>query len=410
MNVRILARTSLLVTLLFASCGNPTLSEPLTREYETYIGTFTSLGSIKISSSATHLFETNEGEVLYAFSDRYDLDEYDTPMEAYGTVTTYEELDKPLFEVSRLTEAEESTTETEEVAKVEYRNAELGVMSKIYSNWEVETNAQSGLVSFKIPLPSVTPPDDTSAPVEATDPTSLQDTLDFIYFKDALTTTADASLEDRAADIQNYVIQNYQDLDTVTPDQITVGVDRIPGMRYKAPAGDVYVFIPRNKDLMELSYHYLHMDDALRIQNTNLFSGFLNDFRFIPADTAEDTTETVTTSDDVTAPTVTQVEFSKFSSFSSTAFMFSMSYPAAWYYAGGSTGYSFGDQSLDDVNAESILKLEFNTGASEGTVRNGDLVSITKKVESRTYALTGSSEYETLMRTMLDSIQTIKAE
>ncbi len=411
MNFRILARVSLLVTLLFASCGNPTLSEPLTREYETYTGTFTSLGSIKISSSATHLFETNEGEVLYAFSDRYDLDDYDTPMEAYGTVTTYTELDKPLFEVSRLTEAEESTTEIEEVTKVEYRNVELGVMSKIYSNWEVETNAQSGLVSFKMPLPPSISIDDTSAPgEEPSESIPLQDTIDLIYFKEALKTTADASIEDRAADIQNYVIQNYQDLDTVTPDQITVGVDRVPGVRYKAAAGDVYVFIPRNKDLMELSYHYLHMDDALRIQNTNLFSGFLNDFRFIPADTVEDTTETVTTSDDVTAPTVTQVEFSKFSSFSSTAFMFSMSYPAAWYYAGGSTGYSFSDQSLDDVNAQSILKLEFNTGDAEGTVRNGDLVSITKKVESRTYSLTGSAEYEMLMKTMLDSIQTTKAE
>lgn len=399
-----------LVSIFLSSCGNPTLSEPLTREYETYTGTFTSLGSIKISSSATHLFETTDGDVLYAYSDRYDLDDYPEAMEAYGAVTTYEELDKPLFEVSRITEADLTVTETEEVKKVEYRNAELGIVSQIYSNWELENDAVSGLISFKIPYPlpeesaSETPPSETTvSPV-------VNDTIDMIYFTDVLSTTADASLEDRANDIKDYVIQNYQDLDTVTPDQITIGVDRVPGMRYKTAVGDIFIFIPRNTDLLELSYHYLHMDDALRIQNTNLFSGFLNDFRFIPTGSTESPTETTTTSDDVTAPSVTQVEFSKFSTFSSSAFLFSMSYPAAWYYAGGSTGYSFSDQSLDDVDAEVILKLEFNTGAAEGTVRNGNLVSTTKKLESRTYTLTGSSEYETLIKTMLDSIQTTKAE
>ncbi len=206
------------------------------------------------------------------------------------------------------------------------------------------------------------------------------------------------------------MVQNYQDLDALTPDQITVGVDKLTALRYKTAAGDIYVFIARGSDLFELSYHYLHTDENFRLQNTNLFTAFLNDFRFIPDGDTGTTTETPTTSDDVSAPTVTQVEISKFATLSSNTFTFSMSYPAAWYYVGGSTGYSFSDKAIEEVTAEALLKMEFNTGASEGTVRNGDLVSITKKVESRTYTITGSSEYETVIRTMLDSIQTIKAE
>ncbi len=410
MNFRLFASTLVTAALFLTACGSAELSDPLTREYETYTGTFTSLGTIKVSSTATHLFETKDGDVLYAYSDRYDLDEYSVDMEAYGVVTTYTELDKPLFEVTRLTEASETTTTTEEVKKVEYRNPDLGVVTQIYSNWKIETNPSSGLISFSIPVPYLGIEPETTEPTTETPTTpEILDTIDLVAFTGTLTLTSESTTEEKSSAIKNYVIQNYQDLDTVTPDSITVGTDKLAGLRYKTAVGDVYVFVTRGADLFELSYHYLHMDDALRIQNTNLFSAFLNDFRFIPSGETVEPTET-TTSDDVTAPTVTQVEFSKFATLTSNPFQFTMSYPAAWYFAGGSLGYSFSDKSLDDVNAEVLMKLEFNTGAVDGTVRNGDLVSITKKVESRTYTLTGSAEYETAMRTMLDSIQTTKAE
>lgn len=402
MNFRILSTSLFTAALALTACGNPTLSEPLTLEHETYTGTFSSLGSINVADSATHLFETEEGDVLYAFSDRYDLDEYKTSMEAYGVVTTYAELDKALFEVTRLTEPSETVVETEAVTKVEYRNAELGIVTQIYSNWEVDTTSTVGLISFKIPYPL----EEGATPAV----TDLKDSVDLIYLSEALTTTADSTTEERNADLKNYVIQNYQDLAMITSDAITVGVDKVSGLRYKTAAGDIYVFIPRGSDLLELSYHYLHMDDALRIQNTNFFSGLLNDFRFIPTGSTEEPAETVVTADDVTAPTVTQVEISTFATLSSNAFTFSMSYPAAWYYVGGSTGYSFSAEAIEDVNAEALLKMEFNTGALEGTVRTGSLVAVTKKVDSRSYTLTGTSEYETVIRTMLDSIQTTKAE
>jgi hypothetical protein len=87
-----------------------------------------------------------------------------------------------------------------------------------------------------------------------------------------------------------------------------------------------------------------------------------------------------------------------------------MDIPAAWYYVGGSTGYVFDLKEIEDVNASGVVKLSFNASTTEGTVRSGDSVSITKKVESRYYTLTGSAEYETIMNTMVESIKTIKAE
>jgi hypothetical protein len=62
------------------------------------------------------------------------------------------------------------------------------------------------------------------------------------------------------------------------------------------------------------------------------------------------------------------------------------------------------------VNATGVVKLAFNSTTTEGRSSAGDNVSLTKKVESRYYTLTGLSEYETVMQTMLDSIGTTKAE
>ncbi|QQR55128.1 hypothetical protein IPG41_00950 [Candidatus Peregrinibacteria bacterium] len=393
-------KISLLTLSLFLSaCGSSDeLSAPLSREYESYTGTLTSLGSIKVSPIVTHLFETQEGDVLYAFSERYDLDEYAKAMDAYGIVSTYEELDKPLYEITRLTEAKEEEIEAEEVTKVEYRNSELGVVTQIYSNWQVEINDASGLISFKIPHET----EETETPETPV----LEDHIDLIQFSQVLSSTSESTPEERSTDIKNHVIGNYADLANIVPEQITVGIDAVMGLRYKTSAGNIHVFIPRGSDLLEWSYHYLYTDETLRVQNTNLFSAVLNEFRFITVD--EIPAETPD-SPAPSSPSVSQVEISKFATLSSN-FGFTMSYPAAWYYVGGSTGYSFDDAEIEEVTAEALVRMEFNTGAAEGVAHNGNLVSVTKKVDSRSFTLTGSAEYQNVMQTMLDSIQTIKAE
>lgn len=401
---------SLLITLLgsavlLSACASEELGEPLTRDYDTFVGEFTSLGSVKVNPIVTHLFETTDGEILYAYSDRYDLDEYTVPMEAYGVLSSYEDYDKSFFEIKRLTEADEIIDDEEEVTEVEYRNSSFGAMTTIYSNWEVEENSPSW-VTFTLPIP--TPSEDE---VVVDQEPLTHDSIDWVLFTDALTSTSEDTETIRAEDVRAYVYLNYTDLAGIEGELTHVGPDQVLAIRYKTATGDIFVFVPRGSDLLEMSYHYLYMDDALRIQHSNLFSNTLNKFRFIPDDGSEidESTEEVGEAIDTEASesSAVQVSISKFASFSSSSFGFTMSYPSNWYYSGGSTGYAFDDEELESPNAESILQLKFNSTTTEGIERGGPNVSVTKKVESRYYTLVGPAEYETVMETMLNSIQTI---
>ncbi len=422
-------KVSLLGLAVFlTSCGSGNgLGDPLTREYNTYNGEFKSLGAVKVNDMVTHLFEEDDGTILYAFSDRYDLDEnLSTRVEAYGIVTTYESLDKPLFEVKRIGEATEEVEVDEDVTTESYKNADLGISLSHPSNWTLRTEDSTRTV-FDGPLPEahedlvstgtdVAPDTSTASQTEAL-PQANQ--VEFVKLPAGLKLSSDHTQDERAAEIRSYVTAHFSDLVGVTGDLTYVGTDRLVGVRYKTAAGDIYIFVPRASDLFELHFHYLAADDTTRINDTNTFTSMVASFRFIPADGEEedlsedsevDDESTTTTSDDVSAPTASQVTVSKWTSLSSTAFAFSMDIPAAWYYVGGSTGYVFDLKEIEDVNASGVVKLSFNTSTTEGTVRSGDSVSITKKVESRYYTLTGSAEYETIMRTMIESIKTIKAE
>ncbi len=396
--------------LILAACGTPPLEEPLTREEQTYVGEFTSLGTVKVSPLVTHLFETEEGEILYAYSERYDLSEYSQPIEAYGIVSTYADQDKGIFEIKRLSEPELiDDPEDEEVTEVEYRNLQMGAMTTIYSNWKVEENSPNW-VTFVLPNPVEDPLDLELETNSVETEVVLQDTIDWVLLEANLAKTSEDSQEDRANEIRSYILSNYSDLNMIEGEITAVGPDQLLGLRYKTSTGDVFVFIPRGKDLFEISYHHLSLDDELRMEHTNAFSSVLNRFRFIPEEgvgAGEDDSSAELPED---GPLVTQVSISQYSTFSSSSFGFGMSYPASWYYIGGSTGYSFDNKAIEDINASALLRLNFNASTEEGTIRSGTSVSVTRKVDSRYYTMVGPAEYETVIQMMLDSIQTTIAE
>lgn len=426
MKISSIFRVSFLGLAVFLSaCGSgSTLGDSLTREYNTTNGEFKSLGSVKVNDLVTHLFEEEDGTILYAYSTRYDLNEnLNTRVEAYGVITTYENLDKPLFEVKRINAATEEVTTTETVTTVDYKNAGLGITFSYPSNWTVSTEDSTRTI-LDAPLPvtdetavssgtDVAPDASTTALTEAL---PQADEAEFVKLPAGLTLTSSDDQDARATEIRSYASSHFPDLAGVTGDLTYVGTDRVVGVRYKLDGGDVYIFVPRSTDLFELHFHYLASDDTVRIDDTNTFTGMVAGFRFIPASGETSSTEPTTPATPTTpvtttpTPSVTQSTVSKWTSLSSNAFEFTMSVPAAWYYVGGSTGYVFDLQAIEDVNATGVVKLAFNSTTTEGRSSSGDSVSLTKKVESRYYTLTGLAEYETIMKTMLDSIKTTKAE
>lgn len=405
------------LSIILTACGATELADPTTREYQTYTGEFKSLGGIEVQDQITHLFETDDGDILYAFSDRYDLDDeayFAKSVEAYGVVSVYENLDKPLFEVKRITDAPAVDETTTTVTAVPYQNADLG-FSLTYSNdWTITEAATS--VTLTAPLPTKVDEnsagDTTTTPELTTDPDYILVSL----LETTLAKTSEDPQEDRATEIRDFVKANYAELAEIKGELSYVGTDRLLGVHYKTENFDSLYFVPRGDQLFELSYNHKSENDTDRLNNGNIFSSMVSGFRLTPVGeslpevTVEDSTTDVV--EDVTveepAPTAEQVSVKSYRELESKTFQFKMSYPGSWYYSGSSTGYDFNDKPIDETSTESILQMQFNASQTVGVVRSGTTVAITVKVGDRYYTVTGPAEYQTVLQAMADSIISTK--
>lgn len=396
----VLLTAFLSTSLLLTACNKQDLSEPLTREYDDYIGEFKSLGSLEVVPEITHLFETEDGGVLYAYSARYDLDDagyFGKKVSAYGVVTTYENLDKALFEVKRITEAP-AEDEVVEITSITVDNGELGVSFNYPSDWTLENE------QVAIRLVALSTQD-------------AQDEILIAKLDAGLSKTSEDSQEDRATELREYVGAHYSEWSEVQGEMSYVGPDRLFSVHYKNEDGDATYFIPRETQLFELSYTHQSDFDQDRLDNGNIFSSLVSEFQFIPygeeiTEESEEESQNepeVLVEEDLGEESVSeeQVSFTEMSELESTSFAFKMSYPEPWYYWGDSSGFYFDDAPLEGSEG-AILHMLFNTTTTEGTSRSGDTVSITVKEGDRYYTLTGPDEYENVMRSMANSITPTK--
>ncbi len=405
------------LTLLLTSCGDEKLGEPLTRDYETYVGELKSLGNIDVQDVITHLFETEDGDILYSYSTRYDLDSEDyfgKAVEAYGVMTTYENLDKPLFEIKRITDAPEEDEETEEVTMVDYQDPDFGFSMTYPSNWTLSTTPSS--VILEAPLPTV-----DSEEVDVESSTNEQDSIVIVRTDASLEKTSEDPQEDRATEVRSFVSSNYSSLASAESELAYVGPDRLLAVRYKMTDGDTLYFVPRSDELFELSYYHEGDSDETRMDNSNVFSSLVSGFRFTPLGEGSDTEETQesdasepedeegTSTTTNGTPTAEQVSFNSYRDLESKPYEFKMSYPGNWYYSGSSTGYNFADKAMEEGD-EGIITMAYNASKTEGVTRSSDSVTITVEEGGRYYTLTGPAEYETVMQTMADSITSTKQE
>lgn len=382
---------------LFSACGSD-ISEPLTRDYETIDGEIQSLGGIKVNKSISHLFESEDEEIYYAYSDRYDLDDeeyFGKKIEVYGVIMTFEEIDKKVFEIRRISEASEDEEEELEVENVDFQSS-FGFTLEYPNNWLKEELSDS--VKFTSPTKPENPdPENTGAEFAP----------DFIVIAktDAvLEKTSLDSSEDRANEIRNFVRSNYDNLIGTSNDLSYIGVDQLFAVKYRSGA-DISYFVPRNDELFEISYYHPGDDDS--VSNGIIFSEMLSSFRFIPEGyVPEPEGETEEPEEEVTSPNE-QVSVKGYLSFESKPFSFKISYPSSWYYSGGTSGYDFSTEPIED-GSDVAIRLDLSTSGTVGTSKSGSKSSITVKVENRYYKLSGSSEYLTIMQTMADSIEAIE--
>jgi len=393
------------LSLLLNACGSEDLTDYLTREYEDYTGEFKSLGGVKVNEKITHLFETDDGEILYSYSDRYDLDDeayFGKRVDAYGSVSTYEELDKAIFEVKRITEASELEEESEEVTEIEHKDAELGFSLTYPNNWTLKGSV--GSVIFEAPAGEST------------------ETPDYVYIAEldaALEKTGEDSQEDRATEVRDYVSANYSDLAGLSSELSYIGTDRLFGVRYKTEDGDTLYFISRGTELLELSYYHETESDDDRLNNGNTFSTMVSSFRFTttPSDSEAEPSATEEESEEKepegtsSSTSADQITFSKYLELESKSFEFKMSYPSTWFYDGSSgTGYNFNDDPIAEDSSESVIVMVYNQSTQEGASRTDSTFSVTVEEAGRFYTFKGPAEYESVMQTMADSIVSTKVE
>lgn len=391
--------------ILITGCWNDTLEEPLSRNYETLTGEFKTLGSIKVDKTITHLFETDEGEIYYTYSDRYDLDDPDylnQRVEAYGVVMAYESLDKELFEVRRITEADEEENTETEVNQIDYKDTELGVSFTYPDNWTLTALRDS----LHLEAPALTDDDGNDL---------SPDYMIIANLGEILTKTSSDPQEDRATEISAYVEANYEGLEGSTSQMSYVGPDKVFGVRYKTDSGDSSYFVPRGNELFEIGFYHPEEKDWNRILNGNTSAEIVSTFRFLPYgdqeqtlsengsqnDQGEEAIQQSTSTSDSSAVTNTtpQVSVKSYLDFESAPYGFKISYPGPWYYSGGNGGYDFSDQPIED-DTPILIHLGFNVENTVG-VASG---KITVKVGDRFYTLSGSPEYQDIMQTMANSI------
>lgn len=396
-------------------CKSQELSEPLSRNYETMTGELKSLGGVRVNKSITNLFQNDDGKIYYAYSTRYDLDDpnYTSKrIEAYGLITTHEELDKEVFEIRSIIDAPETVEEANEIKSVEYSNDNLGFKLNYPSNWAKE-EISNGVI-FTAP--------ESGTGSSGTGSIALQQDYVLVSKTSALLErTSSDELEERASEIRNYVRINYPSSVGVANEFSYLGVDKLFAVKYKTGTGEIYYFTPRGFSLYEISYY--HPSAELdKVKNLNIFSEIISRFRFIPAESnvANDTGAGNAEKEDVIdemeiEDTVIDVEDESeitvnipvnFKEFESQPYKFKILYPSSWYYSGGNYGYDFSDKPMEEGTI-SLIRLDLKNSGTVGKISSGTNTIITVKVGERYYTLSASSTLADSIQIMADSIEEI---
>lgn len=399
---KILFAFSLLTLFSLTACGQDSSELPTSESYETHIGQFQSLAGVRaVNDDVTHLFETENGEIVYAYSQRYNLDDpqyyLGSDLEVYGMQRSYESVDKPILEVQRITLVEEDDDPEEtEVNMVSYVDPSFGFRMSYPDNWEF--NALRDSIQLLAPTPNEVEenyePDYIIIAVQSS-PVELGPEL---------------SLDDVQDEFEEYITNNYN---LTGSKRSLVGPEGLAALHYETEGSDQLYFVPRGSELFEISFYNPSEDDELTT-NTNTFLEILASFRVTPI-TGDDFTPNATLEEgapqsDAILPE--QEPVGELRSFVSSLYMFELSYPSNWYYGGVNGGYDFSDQPTTDEFYSPLVRLDIN---SEGSVSDAidelaGTAELTVEFEGRYYRFSGPSSYFNIMRAMADSLKVAKIE
>jgi hypothetical protein len=142
-----------------SGCGGDVEEEISTDglEYITHVGTLQSLGNVNFSANATHIFRVDGSDILYVYSDDYNLNDsnyLNQKLEAGGFVFPSDESSSRetfLIEELSIMDEEEEADAGPQVAP--YSNNALGFSLMVRDDWDVEEGLTR--ITFTAPTPEV---------------------------------------------------------------------------------------------------------------------------------------------------------------------------------------------------------------------------------------------------------------
>jgi hypothetical protein len=268
MKFRSLTILTLLLTAFLSGCfgfGEKDTTEPVQDfEYLTYEGTLQSLGNVNFSAKATHLLRLKGGDILYVYSDFYDLSDetlINRAVEAGGLLIPSEgEATKETLSIDALRVLDQEEIEDRTVLRETYTHTGLSFAMMVRSDWSIDD--QSTRVVLTAPLPLI-----EDAPLTA-EPFDL-DTIDVRVMANS-----------QELPIEEWFLEYVLPQGVVSPYTLSaIGTEAIPAIRadIKDVVGNSVIYYVADGSQVYIVTHRSRQDDH-RLEYSNLFSDMLYSF------------------------------------------------------------------------------------------------------------------------------------
>lgn len=259
---------TILSTAFLAGCfgfGEKDVADPVQDfEYITYEGTLQSLGNVNFSAKATHLLRLKGGDILYVYSDFYNLSDsslLNKVVEAGGLlIPPGDESTRETLSIDALRVLAQEEIEDRAVLRETYTHTGLSFSMMVRSDWTIED--QETRVVLTAPLPDIDDAPLTAEPFEL-------DTIDVRIMANS-----------QELPIEEWFLAYVLPEGVVSPYTLSaIGTEAIPAIRadIKDVVGNSVIYYIADGSQVYIVTHRSRQSDH-RLEYSNLFSDMLYSF------------------------------------------------------------------------------------------------------------------------------------
>lgn len=391
----ITAVITILSTSLFLT-GCRRSSSDLDTSYEALstTGMLQSLGGIRFSGPATHLLRELDGDILYVYSEFYDLDDEGVLNHSLSVsgfvIPPEEEGGKSTLAIETLEVLTPEEVAQGLVTKEVYRSEALQFSIMYRTDWLPDEG--TSLVTWTAPVVLSIPADDSTP--------------------EASPSSSDTFSVRRMSNVEGLEIEEWFKAyilpDANLPYSLSeVGPEHLPAIRV-VQTDTLTFYVHAGSAVYVISHR--SMQPSLAIEYSNLFAEVLYSFDPLqdgtrvppaPVEAEPEPTETEASSTDKAF-----IIPSGYAPLQSATAHFSMAYPSAWYYSREGAFFYFSDGPAEAANALITLELRSSSTSPYDESTSVGIFTVNAPRDDRSsYRLSGASDYADVIRVMANSLR-----